>query len=69
MGNVRTGTLEGAYPMEGKVMYYNQLEGDEYGCKVKITFFTKGLEVSEDNKQCGGLGVTFNGTYARTMKH
>jgi uncharacterized protein len=65
MGDVRIGTLEGEFPLEGKVLYYSKLDDD---CKLKITFLNSGLKVSEDNNQCGGLGVSFDGEYTRVTK-
>ena len=40
------------------------LEGDG-GCQIKIVFGKGSLEVTEYNGQCGGLGVSFIGTYKR----
>ena len=62
-GNVRTGEVEGTFPISGNVV---RVKGDnEYACAMTITFSKGGFEVTDDNGQCGGLAVSFNGNYKR----
>jgi hypothetical protein len=62
-GNVRTGNVEGTYKLEGNRL---QVKGEgKYDCAMSITFGKDSLEVSDDNNQCGGLGVNFDGSYKR----
>ena len=62
-GNVRTGGISATAKLNGNQL--NLSEGDD-GCQMKIVFGKGSLEVTEDNGQCGGLGVSFIGTYKRT---
>jgi hypothetical protein len=61
-GNVRTGEISASAKLNGNHL---NLEGDG-GCQIKIVFGKGSLEVTEDNGQCGGLGVSFIGSYKRT---
>jgi hypothetical protein len=61
-GNVRTGEISASAKLNGNQL---NLEGDG-GCQIKIIFGKGSLEATEDNGQCGGLGVSFIGTYKRT---
>jgi hypothetical protein len=61
IGNVRTGEISASAKLNGNQL---NLEGDG-GCQIKIVFGKGSLEVTEDNGQCGGLGVSFIGTYKR----
>jgi hypothetical protein len=62
-GNVRTGNVEGTYKLNGNKLL---VKGEsQYDCSLTITFGKGTLEVTEDNNQCGGLGVNFDGSYKR----
>lgn len=62
-GNVRTGNVEGSYKLTGNII---KVKGeDEYSCSLTITFGKGTLEVTGDNGQCGGLAVSFDGSYRR----
>lgn len=62
-GNVRTGEVEGVFALSGNRV---RIKGeDEYACAMTLTFGKGTLEVSDDNGQCGGLAVSFDGTYKR----
>lgn len=62
-GNVRTGNVDGTYKLDGNKL---QVKGDgQYDCSLTITFGKGTLEVTDDNNQCGGLGVNFDGSYKR----
>jgi hypothetical protein len=62
-GNVRTGNVEGTYRLKGNRL---TVKGEgQYDCSLSISFGKERLEISDDNNQCGGLGVNFDGTYKR----
>jgi hypothetical protein len=62
-GNVRTGSVEGIYKLEGNRLLVKG-EG-KYDCSMTLTFAKGSLEITDDNNQCGGLGVNFDGSYKR----
>ena len=62
-GNVRTGGVEGKYKLNGNKLLVKG-EG-EYDCALTITFGKGTLEVTDDNGNCGGLAVSFNGDYKK----
>lgn len=62
-GNVRTGNVEGKYNLRGNKLIVKG-EG-QYDCSLTVTFGKGTLEVTDDNNQCGGLGVNFDGSYKR----
>lgn len=62
-GNVRTGDVEGTFRLSGNIAKVKS--EDEYSCAMTITFGKGALEVTDDNGQCGGLSVSFNGSYKR----
>ncbi|MEW6125664.1 MAG: hypothetical protein AB1757_01260 [Acidobacteriota bacterium] len=64
-GNVRTGNVSGTFNLSGNKLLIKEGD-DEYSCKMTIVFGAGKLEVTEDNGQCGGLGVSFIGDYKRT---
>jgi hypothetical protein len=62
-GNVRTGNVEGRYSLRGNKFI---VKGEsQYDCSLTVTFGKGRLEVTDDNNQCGGLGVNFDGSYKR----
>ncbi|MBI3654025.1 MAG: hypothetical protein HY231_23590 [Acidobacteria bacterium] len=62
-GNVRTGNVDGTYELSGNKLL---VKGEaEYDCALTITFGKGTLEVTDDNGNCGGLAVSFNGSYKR----
>ena len=68
MGDVRIGTLDGSFPLNKKDLslhYQDDTVKDGYGCQLDIQFFTTKLQVSNDNTECGGMNVSFNGDYQR----
>jgi hypothetical protein len=64
MERVRTGSIEGTFPLQGLVLNYQEesLENSA-ACQLTITFSTETLQVSNDNEQCGGVVVSFNAEY------
>lgn len=70
MERVRTGTIEGTFPL-GKdlILHYKEKTSkNDEGCQLNIIFLATKLRVSDDNEQCGGVGVSFNGEYKRITK-
>jgi uncharacterized protein YecT (DUF1311 family) len=63
IGNVHDGEIEGTLVRQGNKVDY--LDQDEDGCRLTITFAENALTVTDDNLRCGGLNVTFNGTYRK----
>lgn len=61
--NVRTGNVDGTYKLSGNKLVVKG-EG-EYDCALTITFGKGALTVTDDNGNCGGLAVSFNGDYKR----
>jgi uncharacterized protein len=60
-GNVNLGAIEGEFPVvKGRIQYQ-----DDSACKLTIIFKQAGLEVKNDNGQCGGLNVSFDGYYRK----
>jgi hypothetical protein len=64
-GNVRTGTVGGQFQLAGNKLFIKEGD-DEHSCKMTLVFGTGKLEVTEDNGNCGGLGVSFIGNYKKT---
>lgn len=68
-GDVRLGTLDGEFPLNNQDLslhYQDDTAAEEgYGCQLDIQFFATKLQVSNDNNQCGGINVSFNGEYQR----
>ncbi len=66
-GNVNTGELDGTFPLNGNTLHYSS--GDnEFDCKLTLTFAKKSLTVTNDNGNCGGHNVSFNGEYYQVSK-
>ncbi len=68
MGDVRIGTLDGDFALKKKDLslhYQDDTVKDGYGCQLDIQFFATKLQVSNDNTECGGINVSFNGDYQR----
>ncbi|HHF0521903.1 hypothetical protein NDJ09_20620 [Vibrio alginolyticus] len=62
-GLVNFGEIDGVVTLKG-----NQIDYDVDGCTLQILLEQDTLVVSKDNG-CGGLNVTFNGTYVRTPEN
>ncbi|MER2498979.1 hypothetical protein ABS858_23175 [Vibrio neptunius] len=58
-GLVNFGEIDGVATLKG-----NQIDYDADGCTLRILLDQETLVVSQDNG-CGGLNVSFNGTYLR----
>lgn len=58
-GNVHTGSVEGTFVLRGDQLNYQ----DENGCQFILLFGKSALTINNDNNQCGGVNVSFNGYY------
>ena len=64
-GNVHDGEIEGIFVRQGNKVDYQDPNSKEEGCRLTLTFIKNGLTVTDDNLQCGGLNVTFDGVYRK----
>jgi hypothetical protein len=62
-GNINVGNDEAIVELHGGKVFF-QGEGDD-DCRFTITFGVNSLLVTEDNLKCGGLNVSFDGTYRK----
>jgi len=60
-GNVHTGEVNGTFDLQGDQVHYQ----DESGCAFMLLIGKDALTVNNDNGQCGGANVTFNGYYKK----
>ncbi len=62
--NVHTGTLDGNFALQGAIIIYSDKDSQ---CKLTLEFKGETLVVTGDgaNGSCGGMNVTFDGTYKR----
>lgn len=63
-GSVHDGEVDGVFPVKtGKVFYRDSEQSDS--CSFTMAFANGSLTVSDDTMNCGGLNVTFEGTYRK----
>lgn len=62
-GNVNSGEVAGDFPVVNHRILYR----DKTGCRMTIAVVQEGLRVSKSTSACGGLNVTFDGTYRKTV--
>jgi len=62
-GNVNVGQVDGIFKLQGSKLFFKS--GDGVDCRFTIAFGVDSLTVTEDNSQCGGINVTFDGKYRR----
>ena len=60
-GNVHTGEVEGTFVLKANQVNYQ----DENGCQFILLFGKNALTINNDNYQCGGANVSFNGFYKK----
>lgn len=60
-GNVHTGEVEGTFAVRGDQINYQ----DENGCRFILLFGKNALTINNDNNQCGGANVSFDGYYKK----
>lgn len=63
IGNVNLGEIDGVASLDGRRASYRE-EGEQ-GCRLNLHFEGDALRVSDDNMQCGGHNVSFDGEYRR----
>lgn len=64
-GSVHTGDVDGTAKLEGDMAHYLESLDDPDSCHFTIRFTNRSITVTDDNMKCGGMGVTFDGTYER----
>ena len=62
--NVHIGELDGREMPVGNIINFGSADTDEYACKATIRLIGNFLVV-DDNSNCGGMNVRFNGVYRR----
>lgn len=62
-GIARTGSFAGTAAINGGKIVYS--DGNTDGCRMTIRVNENALSVDDDNGQCGGLNVTFDGEYRK----
>ena len=63
-GNVNVGSADGVFGIQGGKVLFKMGDG-EGSCRFTVSFGAGGLTVTDDNQRCGGLNVTFDGTYRK----
>ena len=63
-GNVNVGEVDGVFDLKSNKVVYGGSDADD-PCRFTITIGAGSLAVTEDNLQCGGLNVSFDGTYRK----
>ena len=63
-GNVNIGNVDGIFALQGNKVFYKDGDGDN-DCRFTMMFGGDSLTVTDDNLQCGGLNVSFDGKYRR----
>lgn len=61
-GNTNEGNVNGTISVANSQAEYN-----EDGCTFNLFFSKDTLTVKNDNGQCGGANVTFDGTYTKQL--
>jgi hypothetical protein len=64
-GSVHNGEVDGTAKLEGDKAYYIASRDDPDSCHFTISFTNRTITVTDDNRKCGGMNVTFEGTYQR----
>lgn len=62
-GNINVGNEEGIVELQGSKVFFKG-DGDD-DCRFTITLGVNSLLVTDDNLKCGGLNVSFDGTYRK----
>ncbi|MEN3334090.1 MAG: hypothetical protein V7641_3455 [Blastocatellia bacterium] len=64
-GNVNVGGTDGMAGAQGGKWLFKSGDGED-DCRFTMRFSAGGLTVTDDNARCGGLNVSFDGTYRKT---
>ena len=65
--NVHVGSVSGAASPNGAELTITEGEPSDYACRVHLRLVGDRL-IANDNSQCGGMNVRFNGVYMRGQK-
>ncbi|UTY59593.1 lysozyme inhibitor LprI family protein [Massilia sp. erpn] len=65
IGNVNLGEIDGVARLDGRSAAYKE-EGEQ-ACRLNLHFDGDTLRISDDNMQCGGHNVSFDGEYRRVI--
>ena len=63
--SVHTGDVDGTAKLEGDKAIYVESPDNPDSCRFTLRFTNRTLTVTEENMNCGGMNVTFEGTYVR----
>ena len=63
-GNVNFGEVDGVLALQGRKLFYKRGDEDDE-CRLTITLGADSLTITDDNLQCGGLNVNFDGKYQK----
>lgn len=63
-GNVNVGGTDGVASLRGNTLIFKSGDGED-DCGFRITFGANALTVSDESGACGGLNVSFGGTYRK----
>jgi hypothetical protein len=63
-GNVNVGSADGIAGLQGGKGLFKSGDSED-ACSFTITFGANTLTVTDDNARCGGLNVSFDGTYRK----
>jgi hypothetical protein len=64
-GNVNTGEIAGDFSVVNNQILYRDAST---GCRMTIAIVKDGLKVSKTTAACGGLNVTFDGSYRKVAQ-
>jgi len=64
LGNVNVGDTDGIAGAQNGKWIFKSGEGED-DCRFTMAFGTNTLTVTDDNAKCGGLNVSFDGTYRK----
>ena len=61
-GNTNVGMVDGVAALRGTLVHYLDPETE---CRFTLGFAGDGLTIRDENAECGGMNVTFKGTYRK----
>jgi len=63
--SIHTGDVDGTAKLDGDKAIYVESADSPDSCRFTIRFTNRAITVTDDNGMCGGMNVTFEGTYVR----
>lgn len=63
-GNVNAGSVDGIFDLKNNRVAYRSADSEDT-CRLSVSFGPDALTVSDDNGECGGAHVIFNGKYRK----